>query len=239
MAREPLLHLSSSDYVELLLKNKSLAFIANRYFYKRPASPVGPVNEVSDGSTLLRNISTTLLTSHDFKDKLLKLIPENSQSQSIFTVTESDANFIALYTYALCLWVIIAMSSLNKIQSKNFTIYSTFGISLIKSVVFLINCNTINTSTHQFECVLDNKFVIDDITNEISERKIDQLRISCTNISNLEDDKLTWYIRGWLPEFLSLFKCQYKSTQAQTTISNVDLIELVQQAKQDLAFLES
>lgn len=231
MAREPLLHLSSSDYVDLFFKNKSLAFIANRYFYKCPV--FAGSNATKDGSSLLRSISTTLLVSHDFKDKLLELIPENSQSQSIFTVTESDANFIALYAYALCLWVIIAMSSLNKIHSEYFTIYSSFGICFNG---LLINCGAIRNSDHQYEGTLDTRFIIDDITNGISERKIDQLREACKNISNLETDNLTWYLRGWLPEFLSLFKCQYElvSVQAQTKISEVDLIELVQRAKQAL-----
>ena len=131
MAKEPLLHLSSSDYVELLLKNKSLAFIANRYFYKCPVGPA--TDKINDGSALLHNISLTLFTSHKFKESLLKLIPESSKSQSILTITEADANFIALYTYALCLWVIIAMSSLNKIQSKNFNIYSSFTIKIFIS----------------------------------------------------------------------------------------------------------
>ena len=231
MAKEPLLHLSSSDYVELLLKNKSLVFIANRYFYKCPV--FAGSNATKDGNTLLRSISTTLLTSHEFKDKLLGLIPENSQSQSLLTITEADANFITLYTYALCLWVIIAMSSLNKIKSKNknFTIYSSFGISFSG---FLINCGAIRNSDQQYEGTLDSRFIIDDITNGISEQKINQLREACKNISNLETDNLTWYLRGWLPEFLSLFKCQYKSVQAQIKINDVDLIELVQRAKQTL-----
>lgn len=150
MAKEPLLHLSSSDYVELLLKNKSLAFIANRYFYKCPV--FAGSNATKDGSTLLRSISTTMLISHDFKDKLLELIPENSQSQSLLTITEADANFITLYTYALCLWVIIAMSSLNKIHSENFTIYSSFGICFNG---ILINCGAIRNSDHQYEGTLD------------------------------------------------------------------------------------
>ena len=229
MAKEPLLHLSSSDYVELLLKNKSLAFIANRYFYKCPV--FAGSNATKDGSTLLRSISTTMLVSHDFKDKLLELIPENSQSQSLLTITEADANFITLYTYALCLWVIIAMSSLNKIHNENFTIYSSFGICFNG---ILINCGAIRNSDHQYEGTLDTRFIIEDITNKISEQKINQLREACKNISNLETDNLTWYLRGWLPEFLFLFKCQYKSVQAQTKISEVDIVELVQRAKQAL-----